>query len=449
MRPRFPYRPVLDFVARQTRVSAPDTICYKESCCHSMTNVLTILLAGGSGERLWPLTRERAKPAVPFGGIYRVIDITLSNSINSGLRKIYILTQYKALSLNRHLRLGWNILSPELGEFIETLHPMKRVSDNWYLGTADAVYQNLSSILEEATPYTLILSADHVYKMNYSHMMECHQDHRADVTLATLQVHPHEASRFGITDIASDCRIVGFEEKPQHGSPRPSRFNPSMCSASMGVYLFSTEVLAEALRRDANDPTSSHDFGHNILPWLAREARVVAYDFIDENKKEVRYWRDVGTLDAYYEAHMDLVSVNPVFNLYDSAWPIRTFMEQYPPAKFVFAEEGRRMGVAIDSIVSHGCIISGGRVINSVLSPGVRINSYSEVEHSVLFPHVTVGRNSRVRRAIIDRGVTLPEFTEIGFDLERDRDNGFVITDNGIVVVDHQPERVSVMAGVK
>ena len=404
-----------------------------------MRDVLTILLAGGAGERLWPLTRERAKPAVPFGGIYRIIDITLSNCINSGLRKAYILTQYKALSLNRHLRRGWNILSRDLGEFIEILPPMKRVSENWYLGTADAVYQNLSSIVEEAAPYTLILSADHVYKMNYAHMMAWHQRQAADVTLATIQVPPGEASRFGITEIDENFRIVGFEEKPQHGMPAPSRFNPQMCSASMGVYLFSTPVLAEALLRDAGDPMSTHDFGRDILPWLARESRVVAYDFIDENKKQVKYWRDIGTLDAYYEAHMDLVSVNPVFNLYDSAWPIRTFQEQYPPAKFVFADEGRRMGIAVDSIVSHGCIISGGRVLNSVLSPGVRINSFSEVEHSILFSHVTVGRHSRIRRAIIDRGVALPEYTEIGFDPDADRSNGHVVTEGGIVVVAEDP----------
>ncbi len=403
-----------------------------------MQNVLTVLLAGGAGERLWPLTRERAKPAVPFGGIYRIIDITLSNCINSGLRRIYVLTQHKALSLNRHLRLGWNILSPELGEFIEILPPMKRVSENWYLGTADAAYQNLNSILEEGAPYTLILSADHVYKMNYAQMVAWHKNRKADVTLATIQVHPSEASRFGITKIAKDYRIVGFEEKPQHGAPEPSAFNAEMCSASMGVYLFSTDVLARALRRDAEDPISTHDFGHDILPWLAQEFRVYAYDFIDENKKEVKYWRDVGTLDAYYEANMDLVSVSPVFNLYDGSWPIRTFMEQYPPAKFVFADEGRRMGVAVDSIVSHGCIVSGGRVINSVLSAGVRVNSFCEVEHSILLPHVVVGRHSRIRRAIIDRDVVVPERTEIGFDPERDRRNGYVVTEGGIVVVDRE-----------
>jgi glucose-1-phosphate adenylyltransferase len=412
-----------------------------------MQEVLTILLAGGAGERLWPLTRERAKPAVYFGGIYRIIDITLSNCINSGLRKIYILTQYKALSLNRHLRQGWNILSPEMGEFIETLHPMKRVSENWYLGTADAVFQNLSSILEEGAPYTLVVSGDHVYKMNYAHMLEWHRQKRADVTLATIQTPPSEAARFGIAEIDADCRIVGFEEKPQHGCPTPSRFNSAMCSASMGVYLFSTEVLVEALRRDAEDSESTHDFGHDLLPRLVRESRVTAYDFIDENRKEIRYWRDVGTIDSYYEANMDLISVSPVFNLYDAAWPIRTCMEQYPPAKFVFADEGRRMGVAIDSIVSHGCIISGGRVISSVLSPGVRVNSYCEVEHSILFPHVSVGRHCRIRRAIIDRGVQIPERAEIGLDPEQDRANGFVLTEGGIVVVDHAPQPVRVLTG--
>jgi len=404
-----------------------------------MQDVLAILLAGGAGERLWPLTRERAKPALPFGGIYRIIDITLSNCINSGVRKVYILTQYKALSLNRHLRLGWNILSPELGEFIEVLPPMKRVSENWYLGTADAVYQNLSSILEEAAPYTLILSADHVYKMNYAQMLAWRQEMEAEATLATIQVPPSEAPRYGIAEIDASYRVVGFEEKPQHGRPRRSPFNPRMCSASMGVYLFSTALLADALRQDAEDPGSTHDFGRDVLPRLASRARVAAYDFVDENGKEVKYWRDVGTLDAYYEANMDLVSVSPVFNLYDASWPIRTFMEQqYPPAKFVFADEGRRIGLAVDSVVSHGCILSGGRAMNCVLSPGVRINSFCEVEHSILLPHVTVGRYSRLRRAIIDRDVELPEHTEIGYDLEEDRAKGYVVTEGGIVVVDRE-----------
>jgi glucose-1-phosphate adenylyltransferase len=400
-----------------------------------MNKVLTVMLAGGAGERLFPLTRDIAKPAVPFGGNYRVIDITLSNSINSGLRKIYILTQYKALVLNRHIRQAWNIVSPELGEFIEVLPPTKRVSEHWYRGTADAVYQNAQSIEAEGLPYTLILSADHIYKMNYQYMLDWHVLHGADVTVATTQVTPEEASRFGIVEIDSNFRITGFEEKP-HQNPARSRFNADMCSASMGVYLFSTRALLDVLAEAHGDANTSHDFGKDILPRLVERGHsVYAYDFIDENKKEVRYWRDIGTLDAYYEANMDLVSVSPVFNLYDEEWPVRTYQPQYPPAKFVFAEEGRRMGVSINSMICAGCIVSGGRVVNTVLSPGVRVNSYSEVESSILFHNVNVGRHSRLRRSIIDSGVQLPEGTELGFDVEKDRKKGHIVTPAGIVVV--------------
>jgi glucose-1-phosphate adenylyltransferase len=400
-----------------------------------MNKVLTVMLAGGVGERLFPLTRDIAKPAVPFGGNYRIIDITLSNSINSGLRKIYILTQYKALILNRHIRQAWNIVSPELGEFIEVLPPTKRVSEHWYRGTADAVYQNAQSIEAEGLPYTLILSADHIYKMNYQYMLDWHMLHGADVTVATTQVTPEEASRFGIVEIDSIFRITGFKEKPRQ-SPARSRFNPEMCSASMGVYLFSTRALLDVLAQAHSDANTSHDFGKDILPRLVQRGHsVYAYDFIDENKKEVRYWRDIGTLDAYYEANMDLVSVSPVFNLYDEDWVVRTYQPQYPPAKFVFAEEGRRMGVSINSMICAGCIVSGGRVVNTVLSPGVRVNSYSEVESSILFHNVNVGRHSRLRRAIIDSGVQLPEGTEIGFDVEKDRKKGHIVTPGGIVVV--------------
>ncbi len=410
-----------------------------------MNKVLTVMLAGGAGERLYPLTRDIAKPAVPFGGNYRIIDITLSNSINSGLRKVYILTQYKALTLNRHIRQAWNIVSPELGEFIEVLPPTKRVSEHWYRGTADAVYQNAQSIEVEDLPYTLILSADHVYKMNYQYMLDWHVRHNADLTVATTQVTPEEACRFGIVEIDPDFRITGFEEKPKHDSPARSRFNPAMCSASMGVYLFSTRILLEALLQAHEDTNTSHDFGKDILPRLVEKGgKILAYDFVDENKKEIRYWRDIGTLDAYYEANMDLVSVNPVFNLYDEEWPLRTYLPQYPPAKFVFAEEGRRMGVSINSMICAGCIISGGRVVNTVLSPGVRVNSYSEVESSILFHNVSVGRHSRLRRAIIDSGVVLPEGTEIGFDVERDRKQGHIVTESGIVIVHRESPGVTV-----
>ncbi|HXB67979.1 MAG TPA: glucose-1-phosphate adenylyltransferase [Candidatus Acidoferrales bacterium] len=400
-----------------------------------MENVLAILLAGGAGERLFPLTRDTAKPGVPFGGAYRIIDFTLSNCINSDVRRILILTQYKALELTRHIRDGWNILSPELGEYIEVIPPMKRVHEDWYQGTADAVFQNFQSIEAEASSQTLILSGDHIYKMNYHDMLDWHHQHHADITLATLQVAPAEAERFGVLDIDAEYRVVGFEEKPKHGNPLPSRFDPSMVSASMGIYVFNTDVLLRALHENAQNPNSRHDFGKDVIPNNLDKARVVAYDFRDINAKQSRYWRDVGTLDAYYEANMDLVSVVPEFNLYDSHWPIRTKATQQPPAKFVFAQEGRRMGVAVDSVVSSGCIVSGGRVLHSVLSPGVRVNSYCEVEYSILLPNVEIGRYSRVRRAIVNTGAKIPEGSVIGYDPETDRASGHHITEGGITVV--------------
>ena len=397
-----------------------------------MKDTLGVLLAGGAGERLYPLTRDRAKPAVTFGGIYRIIDITLSNCVNSGLRRIYILTQYKALSLNRQIREGWNIFGREIGEFIEILPPMKRVSDNWYMGTADAVYQNIYSIGSEQPKYVLILSGDHIYKMNYERMLRQHQDSGADATVATLLSDPSESRQFGVVDIDRDSRIVGFKEKPKETDLR-SPYDPSKISASMGIYIFNTDVLIPVLLKDAEDSKSSHDFGKDILPGMLDDYRVFAFNFVDENKKEALYWRDVGTLEAYYEASMDLVSVSPVFNLYDERWPIRTHQRQYPPAKFVFAETPR-MGHALDSLVSGGCIISGGSVKNCVLSPDVRVNSFSEIEDSILFSHVNVGRNCRIRKAIIDRDVHVPEGTTIGFEPEADRERYFV-TDSGITVV--------------
>lgn len=400
-----------------------------------MENVLAILLAGGAGERLYPLTKDTAKPAVPFGGAYRIIDFTLSNCINSDVRRIFILTQYKALDLIRHVRDGWNILSSELGEYIEIIPPMKRVSDDWYQGTADAVFQNWQSIQAEAPEATLILAGDHIYKMNYHEMIDWHRQHHADVTIATIQVPPEEAYHFGVAEIDHEYRITGFEEKPQHGNPTRSRFDASMISASMGIYVFKTDVLLRALHEDAQDPNSSHDFGRNVIPKLLGTSRVIAYDFQDINAKQVRYWRDVGTLDAYYEANMDLVSVVPEFNLYDQRWPIRTRVTQQPPAKFVFAQEGRRMGVAVDSVVAAGSIVSGGRVLHSILSPGVRVNSYCEVEYSILMPGAEIGRYSRIRRAIINTGVKVPESTVIGIDPEADRAKGYTVTEGGIVVV--------------
>jgi glucose-1-phosphate adenylyltransferase len=400
-----------------------------------MENILAILLAGGTGERLYPLTRDTAKPAVPFGGAYRIIDFTLSNCINSNIRRVFILAQYKSLELTRHVRDGWNILSPEMGEFIEVIPPMQRVHHDWYQGTADAVFQNFQSIEVESPGETLILGSDHIYKMNYHEMVDWHRTLKADVTIATIRYPKEESRHFGVAQIDPDYRIVGFVEKPDPADACPSRFDPDMISASMGVYVFKTEALLRAVHEDAQDPNSNHDFGRDVIPRMIDRARVMAYDFRDINAKQVRYWRDVGTLDTYYEANMDLVNVVPEFNLYDSHWPIRTKVTQQPPAKFVFAQEGRRMGIAVDSIVSAGCIVSGGRVLHSVLSPGVRVNSYCEVEYSILMPGVDVGRYSRVRRAILNTGVKIPESSVIGFDPEADRAKGHTITECGITVV--------------
>jgi glucose-1-phosphate adenylyltransferase len=397
----------------------------------SMRNAIGVLLAGGQGERLWPLTRDRAKPAVPFGGVFRIIDLTLSNCLNSDLRRVFVLTQYKALSLNRHIRRGWSSLMG-VGDFIEVLPPQMRVSQHWYQGTADAVYQNIYSIGSEQSNYVFILSGDHIYKMNYQKMLEQHVGSGADVTVATIEMDAAAAAgKFGVLETDANWRIVGFEEKPVR--PQSSPIRPGMCSASMGVYLFNTQLLVPILIDDAENTASAHDFGKDIIPRIISKYRVFAYNFRDENKKETSYWRDVGTIDAYHEANMDLVAVSPIFNLYDKSWPIHTWQQQYPPAKFVFADPGR-MGVALDSVVSGGSIISGGRVSKSVIGYDVRVNSYAEIEDSIIFNHVNVGRHARIRRAIIDRHVQLPEGTIIGHDLEADRSR-YAVSDGGIVVV--------------
>jgi len=399
-----------------------------------MKDALGVLLAGGAGERLFPLTRDRAKPAVPFGGHYRIIDITLSNCINSGLRRVYVLTQYKALSLNRHIREGWSgIVSQELGEFFELMPPMQRTGANWYMGTADAVYQNIYSIGSEQPAYVIILSGDHIYKMDYSRMLAHHKGTKAEVTLATLPIPPDEVSRYGVVEVGRSGEVLGFQEKPQSTSFR-SPFNPNSVDASMGIYIFNTETLLKALIADADDPDSKHDFGHNILPAMLGKKKMMAYSFVDENKKEeALYWRDVGTLDAYYEANMDLCSVSPIFNLYDKEWPMRTRVRQYPPAKFVFGEPGRS-GMAVNSIITAGGIISGGIVSNSILSQDVRVNSYTEIDQSIIFSHVSIGRHCRIRRSIIDRDVHIPEGTVIGYDPTEDKRRYFV-TPSGLTIV--------------
>ncbi len=400
-----------------------------------MNNVLAILLAGGAGERLSPLTRHTAKPAIPFGGTYRVIDFTLSNCLNSGVRRIFVLTQYKSLELTRHIREGWSIFSGAVNEFIEVMPPMKRVHEDWYRGTADAVYQNLESILCEAPELTLILSGDHIYKMDYHELISWHRAHKADITLATIQIPPSEAPRFGVLDIDRSWAVKGFEEKPRHGNPVPSVFNPDMISASMGIYVFNTRALIKALVRDAALGNSAHDFGHNILPACMADHRVIAWDFRDPNNKSARYWRDVGTLDAYYEANMDLLSAHPECDLYDHNWPMRTHMVQQPPARFVFSADDRRVGVAIDSIVSAGCVIEGGRLTRSILSPGVRVRGYCEIDGSVLMSNCDIGGYCRIRRAIIPPDVIIPENSTIGYNREDDIRNGYTITDENVVVV--------------
>ena len=396
-------------------------------------SILAMILAGGKGERLHPLTLHRAKPAVPFGGIYRIVDFTLSNCINSGIRKVAVLTQYKSLSLDKHLRLGWNFFSGELDEFIITVPPQQRVGDKWYQGTADAIYQNIYMIEKDAPDHLLILAGDHIYKMDYAEMFRFHKEQQADATVAAIEVPIGQASNFGIISVDGNSRITGFEEKPPAPHSLPGR--PDMAFASMGIYLFNTRTIVEHLHCDALEDTA-HDFGRNIIPGMLAFAKVCAYNFIDENRKAAKYWRDVGTLDAYWEANMDLVSVDPLLNLYDRAWPIRTYQAQNPPAKFVFAQEekGGRLGIAIDSIVAPGCIVSGGRVQNSVLSPNVRVNSYAEVLDAILMENVVVGRHCRIRRAIIDKDVTIPPGTVIGFDPDEDRKR-FHVTPSGIVVI--------------
>lgn len=393
---------------------------------------LVMILAGGEGQRLYPLTKDRAKPAVPFGGIYRIIDFTLSNCLNSGLHKIFLLTQYKSMSLDRHIRLGWwNIFSVELGDYLEIIPPQWRISHEWYRGTADAVYQNIYTLEMEKPETVIILGGDHVYKMDYRKMLDFHREKNADATVSCVDVPIGEAHRFGIMEIDEEYRITGFHEKPAHPKPMPT--NPDRVLASMGIYLFNTEVLVQRVIDDSK-ADSSHDFGRDIIPSMIGRDRAFAYNFEDENKAPIRYWRDIGTLDAYWEANMDLVNINPVFNLYDADWPIRTYREQFPPAKTVYAGDDGRMGEVFNSLLSAGCIISGARVENSVLSPDVRVEANSHISESVIMDGVRIGRNVRIHRAIVDKRVNIPSGMVIGVDHERDRKH-FTVTENGVVVV--------------
>jgi glucose-1-phosphate adenylyltransferase len=399
-----------------------------------MKEVLAVVLAGGKGSRLGPLTRDRAKPAVPFGGIYRIIDFTLSNCLNSGLRRILVLTQYKAMSLDRHITLGWrNYLCRELGEFIDVVPPQQRIDETWYQGTADAVYQNIYTLEKERPEYVVILAGDHIYKMDYGKLVGFHQEQAADVTVAALRVRAREAAyQFGIMQVDKQNRVIGFEEKP--AEPKHIPGDPEYCLASMGIYVFNAPFLFDELCRDATLPDSAHDFGRNLIPSMVNTRRVVAFPFLDENRKQDAYWRDVGTIDSYYQANIELTQVEPQLNLYDDHWPVRTYQPNLPPAKYVF-KSNERCGAAYDSLVCSGAILSGGEVTRSIVGPQTRVNSYAQVEDSILFSRVDIGRRARIRRAIIDKGVRIPEGFRVGFDEEEDLARGFTVSDTGVVVI--------------
>jgi glucose-1-phosphate adenylyltransferase len=401
---------------------------------HSMKDVLAVVLAGGKGSRLEPLTRDRAKPAVPFGGIYRIIDFTLSNCLNSGIRKILVLTQYKAMSLARHVTNGWrHLLCRELGEFIDVVPPQQRIDEQWYQGTADAVYQNIYTLEQERPKYVVILAGDHIYKMDYSKMVAYHQEMGADLTIGALRVTPQEAREFGVMQIDESRRIIGFEEKVPNPKTIPG--DPDHCLASMGIYVFNAPFLFDQLCQDATLPDSAHDFGRNIIPSIINTHKVMAFPFHDENSKQDAYWKDVGTLDAYYQANIELTAVDPLLNLYDYHWPVRTDQPNLPPPKFVFDENSGRRGEAHDSIVAAGTIIAGGHVTRSIIGPKSRVEERAEVTESILFSGVHIGKGAIIRRAIIDKNVFIPDGAQVGVDHEADRRRGFEVTEKGVVVI--------------
>jgi glucose-1-phosphate adenylyltransferase len=394
---------------------------------------LALVLAGGQGSRLHELTKWRAKPAVPFGGKFRIIDFALSNCVNSGIQRIGVLTQYKAHSLIQHLVLGWSHFRRELGEFLEVLPASQRVGGEWYRGTADAIYQNLDIIRTHAPDYVLVLAGDHIYKMDYGPMLAFHVESGADMTLSCLEVPLAEAAgAYGVMEVDANQRVIGFEEKPAAPKPIPGR--PGLCMVSMGNYVFNTDFLYSQLIADSDIGESAHDFGKDIIPSLIGRHKVHAFPFRDHKTGERAYWRDVGTLDAYWQANMELMSVTPELNLYDNDWPILTHQAQLPPAKFVFNDEDRR-GMAVDSMVSGGCLISGARLNRSLLFSNVRVHSYADVEDTVMLPGVDIGRHARIKRAIIDRGCRIPEGMVVGENAGEDRRRGFRISDGGVVLV--------------
>jgi glucose-1-phosphate adenylyltransferase len=394
-------------------------------------DTLALILAGGRGSRLKHLTMWRAKPAVPFGGKFRIVDFPLSNCMNSGIRRVGVLTQYKAHSLIRHIQKGWGFLRGELGEFIELLPAQQRIEASWYAGTADAVFQNLDIIRSHDPRFVLVLAGDHVYKMDYGPMLAHHVERKADVTVACIEVPLKEASSFGVMSVNPDGRVARFTEKPEKPEPMPGSKDKAL--ASMGIYVFNTGFLFEQLIRDADLAQSSHDFGKDIIPAIIDRYRVVAYPFRDALTGRQAYWRDVGQVDSYWEANMELIGVTPELNLYDQEWPIWTYQEQLPPAKFVFDDDGRR-GMAVDSMVSGGCIISGAIVRHSLLFSNVRVSSFSHVDDSVILPDAIIGEHCRLHRVVIERGCHIPDGSVIGEDAEEDAKK-YYVTDGGVVVV--------------
>lgn len=396
-----------------------------------LRKTLTMILAGGQGERLMPLTQYRSKPSVPFGGKYRIIDFALSNCLNSGLRKIYILTQYKSDSLNQHIYEAWNIFNPELGEFIYSVPPQFKMSNNWYTGTSNAIYQN-ANLLDGKSEYVLILSGDHIYNMDYLKMLQYHVDKKADLSISSLFVPSGIANQFGVIEIDKDYKIKSFLEKPKKPPEVPGK--PGLSFVNMGVYIFNTKVLLEVIKEMESKKIESTDFGKHIIPYMIKEGfNLSSFRFEDENKNSSPYWVDVGTLDSYYAASMDLLNVNPEFNMYDENWPLRSRQLQSPPAKTI-SHEGERVGRAYNSLITDGTIISGGLVERSILGPHVRVNSYSYITDSIIMDNCDIGRHSRIRRAIIDKNVNVPEGTEIGFDIESDKKR-FKVSETGIVVI--------------
>lgn len=399
-----------------------------------MKKVLAMIMAGGKGERLYPLTRDRAKPAVPFGGTHRIIDFTISNCVNSDIRKIYILAQYKSLSLDRHIQRAWNFLSSRVGEFVYIIHAQQRINENWYKGTADAIYQNFYTLQQERPDMVLVLSGDHVYKMDYRPMIEAHLKKKADLTIAAYAVPAVQSRHFGVLQIDKTRRIKGFQEKPARPKTIPG--NPDCILANMGVYIFNTDVLVKRLIENARKADTDHDFGKNIIPSMLKHDRVFAYSHVDADTGKSAYWKDVGTIEAYYEANFDLMTEKPGMDLYDRTWPIYTFEKQAPPARITGFEEreGTLYGMASDAIISKGCRISGAHISNAILSPNVTVGQYSTVRDSIVLDNVRIGRDCTIKNAIIDKETVIPDNTEIGCNLKRDA-RSFTVTDSGIVVI--------------